>query len=279
MKTDTIFYQLFQTLPSILFELIGKPATEAERYQFTSVEIKELAFRFDGLFVPDLDIPEQPIYFVEVQFQPKGDFYWRLFTEIFVYLNQYKPKNDFHAVAIFAKRSLDPGIPMQYRGLLMSQQVTFIYLDELEVTSNNSLGLGMVQLVVEKQETATDHTRELIEKCRQQLVDVSKRQKVLELLETILVYKLTNLSRQEIEAMFTLDELKQTRYFREVAEEAKVEGWLEGKLEGKLETIPLLLELGLTVEQIAAKLVVDIETVREVAEKSVKSVNETPLES
>lgn len=55
---------------------------------------------------------------------------------------------------------LDPGIPMQYRGLLMSQQVTFIYLDELEVTSNNSLGLGMVQLVVEKEETATDHTRE-----------------------------------------------------------------------------------------------------------------------
>lgn len=75
--------------------------------------------------------------------------------------------------------------------------------------------------------------------------------------------------------MFTLDELKQTRYFREVAEEAKVEGWLKGRLE----TIPLLLELGLTVEQIAAKLVVDIETVREVAEKSVKSVNETPLES
>ena len=91
--------------------------------------------------------------------------------------------------------------------------------------------------------------------------------------------------------MFTLDELKQTRYFREVAEEAKVEGWLkgrlegrlegklEGRLEGRLETIPLLLELGLTVEQIAAKLVVDIETVRGVAEKSVQSVNETPLES
>ena len=53
MKTDTIFYQLFQTLPSILFELIGKPATEAEAYQFTSVEIKEIAFRFDGLFIPD----------------------------------------------------------------------------------------------------------------------------------------------------------------------------------------------------------------------------------
>jgi predicted transposase/invertase (TIGR01784 family) len=271
VKTDTIFYQLFQTLPSILFELLGKPATEAEAYQFTSVEIKELAFRFDGLFIPDSDRPEQPIYFVEVQFQPKADFYWRLFTEIFVYLNQYKPKNDFHSVAIFAKRSLDPGVPMQYRGLLMSQQVTVIYLDELEVTTDNSIGLGIVRLVVEKQETAIDHTKQLIQKSRQQLADVSKRQKVLELLETILVYKLSNLTRQEIEAMFTLDELKQTRYFQEVAEEAKI----KGQLEGKLATVPLLLQLGLTVEQIAANLDVDIEAVRKVAQKS---VDETPSE-
>jgi predicted transposase YdaD len=64
--------------------------------------------------------------------------------------------------------------------------------------------------------------------------------------------------------MFTLDELKQTRYFREVAE--------EGKLEGKLETVPLLLELGLTVEQIATRLDVDIEAVRKVAEKSADEI-------
>jgi predicted transposase/invertase (TIGR01784 family) len=137
----------------------------------------------------------------------------------------------------------------------------------------------MVQLVVEKRETAIDHTKQLIQKSRQQLADVSKRQKVLELLETILVYKLSNLTRQEIEAMFTLDELKQTRYFQEVAEEAKIkgllEGRLEGKLEGKLETVPLLLQLGLTVEQIATNLDVDIEAVRKVAQKS---VDETPSE-
>ena len=44
---------------------------------------------------------------------------------------------------------------------------------------------------------------------------------------------------------------------------------MEGRLEGKLETVPLLLQLGLTVEQIAANLDVDIEAVRKVAEKSV----------
>lgn len=66
MRTDSIFYQLFQTLPGLLFELIGQPATEAEGYEFTSVEIKELAFRFDGVFLPSPEQTQQPIYFVEV---------------------------------------------------------------------------------------------------------------------------------------------------------------------------------------------------------------------
>ncbi len=264
MRTDTIFYQLFQTLPGILFELIGQSATEAEAYQFASVEIKELAFRFDGLFLPLADFPEQPIYFVEVQFQPKTDFYWRLFAEIFVYLNQYQPIQDWRAVAVFAKRSLDPGVPMQYRGLLMSQQVKFVYLDELEETATTSLGLGIVQLVVEEEATVNEQARQLLQKAQQELEDVALRQKVLELIETILVYKFTNLSREEIEAMFGLSELKQTRYFREVAQDAEE----KGKLEGKLETVPLLLELGLTIEQIAQRLSLDVEAVRKAAQRS-----------
>ncbi|TAF18467.1 MAG: DUF2887 domain-containing protein [Nostocales cyanobacterium] len=167
-------------------------------------------------------------------------------------------------MAIFAKRSLDPGVPIQYRGLLMSQQVTIIYLDELEVTNDNSVGLGMVKLVVEKEETAIDHSQQLMAKSRQQFTDVAQREKVLQLLETILVYKFNNLTRQEIEAMFTFEDLKQTRYFREVAEEERT----KGRLEGRLESVPLLLELGLTVEEIATRLDVDIEAVRKVAEKS-----------
>lgn len=85
MKTDTIFYQLFQNFPSIFFELIGQPATATSRYQFTSLEVKQRAFRFDGLFLPVAESPELPIYFVEVQFQKKSNFYARLFAEIFLY--------------------------------------------------------------------------------------------------------------------------------------------------------------------------------------------------
>ncbi len=260
MKTDTIFYQLFQTFPSLLFELIGQSPIEAQGYQFSSREIKELAFRVDGVFLPAANSTHQPIYFVEVQFQPKSDFYWRFFTEIFLYLGQYKPHNDWGAVAVFANRSLDPGVPRQYRGVLMSQQLQWLYLDELGETAEPSLGFGMVQLVMATEETAVEQTNRLMQQAQQELEDVALRRKVLGLIETILIYKFTNLSRQELEAMFGLDELKQTRYFREVAEEAK--------LEGKLESVPRLLQLGLSVEQIATALELDVEVVRQAAQAS-----------
>jgi predicted transposase YdaD len=89
MRTDTIFYQLFLTFHSLLFELLGQPVENANSYQFTSVEVKEKAFRFDGIFMPDgLD---KPIYLVGVQFQNKSEFYWEFMAEINIYLNQYKP--------------------------------------------------------------------------------------------------------------------------------------------------------------------------------------------
>ena len=46
--------------------------------------------------------------------------------------------------------------------------------------------------------------------------------------------------------MLNLQEIKQTRVYQDAKE--------EGKLEHKIEMIPLLQELGLTIEQIAQKL-------------------------
>ncbi|MBP0021651.1 MAG: DUF2887 domain-containing protein [Cyanobacteria bacterium SBLK] len=108
MKTDSIFYQLFQTFPNLLFELIGETTKRGNEYRFLSQEVKELSRRFDGLFLPPSDSQEDPIYFVEVQIQSKvvaersrsEDFYWRFFAEIFVYLGQYQPQQDWRAIAL-----------------------------------------------------------------------------------------------------------------------------------------------------------------------------------
>jgi predicted transposase/invertase (TIGR01784 family) len=98
MKTDSLFYHLFQTLPHLFFELLGQSTTErAEAYSFRAVELKQTAFRLDGIFVPPATEPTWPLFFVEVQFQRDPDFYSRFFAELFLYLRQYQPIHPWQA--------------------------------------------------------------------------------------------------------------------------------------------------------------------------------------
>jgi predicted transposase/invertase (TIGR01784 family) len=104
-----------------------------------------------------------------------------------------------------------------------------------------------------------------------QAVNLQLPQKqLLELIETILVYKLPNISREEIEAMFGLSELKQTRVYQEAKQEGKEEGKQEGRFEAKLEAVPKLLTLGLSVEQISQALDLNVAQVQQ-------AVQQTPL--
>ena len=68
MQTDSLFYWLFQTAPSLLFELIGTPIPASASYEFRSVEVKQTAFRLDGVFWPTTITEAAPVYVVEVQF-------------------------------------------------------------------------------------------------------------------------------------------------------------------------------------------------------------------
>ncbi|MEM9927673.1 MAG: DUF2887 domain-containing protein [Cyanobacteria bacterium P01_D01_bin.50] len=58
-----------------------------------------------------------------VQYQNDDDLYCRLITEAFVYLNQYRPDKTWKAVVLWAKRSLDPGIPIAYQTSLSNGQI------------------------------------------------------------------------------------------------------------------------------------------------------------
>ncbi|MFM6632130.1 MAG: Rpn family recombination-promoting nuclease/putative transposase, partial [Microcystis panniformis] len=148
MKTDKIFYTLFQVFPELLFQLLGESPNLAQNYQFKSIEIKELAFRLDGVFIPDADHPDYPLYFVEVQFQKDEDFYWRFITQIFLYLKQYKPERTCCPVIIWGRRRLDIGFPLAYQNLLNLEQMQRIYLDEIEGESPPSLGISILQFIV-----------------------------------------------------------------------------------------------------------------------------------
>jgi predicted transposase/invertase (TIGR01784 family) len=255
MRTDPLFFKIFQILPTFFFTLLGLDPGAGQGYEFSSVEIKQTSFRVDALFRPPQGAVGKPLYFAEVQFQPRADFYWRFFAEVILYLEQEKP--DCDSVAIFARRSLDPGVPFQLRSL-QAQHLKVIYLDELDPAEDLSTGLGIVQLIVAPQARAAEAGRAMFHRLREERDAGTISPEIIEFVETVLVYKFPQISREEMESMFDLDDLKHTRIYQEALQEGRA----EGQLKGKLETVPLLISMGLTVEQIARELDLDLELVR-----------------
>ncbi|MBF2065006.1 MAG: Rpn family recombination-promoting nuclease/putative transposase [Calothrix sp. C42_A2020_038] len=266
MKTDSIFYRLFQELPDIFFELIGNSPEIAANYQFSSVEIKQTAFRIDGVFLPQTQ--EQPIYFLEVQFQEDLGIYSRLFTEVNLYLRQNQPENDWLAVVIYPSRSIDTSPITHYRESFACGRVSRIYLDELGESASLPLGIATIKLIIENQDRAIEKARELITRTNQEIDSVPKKQQLLQIIETILVYKFPSMNIEEIQQMFGLSELKQTRVYQQAFAEGEQKGKQEGRQEGKLLAVAPMLAAGLTVEQIAQALDLTVEDVKKAAQQS-----------
>lgn len=235
MKTDSIFYQIFLKFPQSFFDLIGSSSTQVANYQFTSREVKQLSFRLDGLFIPTQEESNLPLYLVEVQFQPDEDFYYRLFAEIFLFLKQYKPPNPWQIVVIYPSRQIERQQSLNFSDFLSLSSLTRIYLDELGETADNSLGVGMIKLVVESEEKAVSQAKGLISKTQTQLTDPKIKEQLIDLIESIIVYKLPQKSREEIEAMFQLSDLKQTKVYQEALAEGEEKGLLIGRQQGREE--------------------------------------------
>lgn len=107
----------------------------------------------------------------------------------------------------------------------------------------------------------------MISQTRQQLPDAAVQRDLINLIETIIVYKLPQKSREEIAAMLNLSALKQTRFYQEVKQEGVEEGREEGREEGdrqaKLDAIPRMMNFGLNAETIAQLLDVPLEFVQQ----------------
>ncbi len=228
MRTDTLFYQILQTFPQLVFQLVNRPVIPG--YIFTSVEVKETGFRFDGIFLPPDNLPTEPIYFIEVQFQPHPDFYHRFLSEIFLYLYQQKIDRDWLALAIFPTRTIDrSNLALVHQEMIQTGRIGRIYLDE--ISDPSSVEMRMLNLITCPPEEAVRVVNEIR--------SVNTNRVILEFIETILVYKFPKLSRKEIERMFALDDLRQTRVYQETLEEGiqlgKQEGIQIGKQEGRRE--------------------------------------------
>lgn len=266
MTADPLFYEIFKEIPELFFELIGQPGKDSSIYQFIAPEIKQRGFRLDGLLLTPENCPNEPIYFIEAQSYHDNKFYDQFFGKIVLYLTQYQPENDdWYAVVIYDTKSNEGDFP-GYLSCFLPHLRRF-YLDELAKSPQQSLAVGIMRLIVESktQEKTGELARNLMSQAQQELTDTTLKGKVLEFIKAVVIDKFTSLSREELEAMLNLDSfpnLKKSKIYQEAREEGREEGLQQGILKTKLETIPRLVKMGLSVEQIAESLDLDVKTVR-----------------
>jgi len=229
MKRDSIFYRLFQQSPSLLFDLLENPPDNATEYRFDSVAVKEPKFEIDGVFLPPDNDSSGVIYFCEVQFQKDERLYERVFGESFLYFYRQREQfADWQIVVIYPTRSLEQSNTHPYRALLNCPQVHRIYLNELGEIQQLPLGVALMVLTTVEETQAPEKARYLLARTQQQIADPEAGRAIIEMIATIMVYKFTNLSRQEVEAMLGL-QLADTRVYREAKEEGREEGRQEGE--------------------------------------------------
>ncbi|MGB7414329.1 MAG: Rpn family recombination-promoting nuclease/putative transposase [Thermosynechococcaceae cyanobacterium] len=265
MKRDAIYYQIFKQFPSLLFTLLEQPPEQARDYRFESIEVKEPRFRIDGVFLPPEDASPKVIYFSEIQFQKDEELYDRFFAESLLYLYR-NPSiyDDWYGVVIYPSRKLEPKNTTIHRSLLNGPQVTRIYLDELGEPENQPVGIQLMQLTTVPESQMATKARQLMERVQEEESPLLPRQDIIEVLTTIAVYKFADLSREEVEAMLGVN-LEETRVYREAKAEGEQIGEERGEQKGKLATVPLLLKAGLTVEQIAEQLGLELAVVQKAA--------------
>ena len=114
-----------------------------------------------------------------------------------------------------------------------------IYLKDLLDLKGLSLDLRLLRLIVMEPSATRAEARDLV--CNPDPAE--DRLEILDLVETILVYKFPALTREEVRVMLHLPEteLTKTRFYQEVFGEGREEGREEGRRQASIEILAQLL--------------------------------------
>jgi predicted transposase/invertase (TIGR01784 family) len=253
VRRDSIYYKIFQRFPELLFELVDEPPEQTQNYRFESIEVKETAFRIDGVFLPPESATPRIIFFAEVQFQKDETLYHRFFTESMMYLNQNQGQyDDWYCVVIFPSRSLEPTDKKTHRIFLNSDQVQRIYLKELGTPEQQPIGINLMQLTIASKKAIAKQAKQLIERVQLEETDTEAKNKIIDIVTTIAVYKFSSLSREEVEAMLGLN-IEETRIYQDLEHQTK------------LKTAARLINMGYSISDVASAVDLSVEEVTKLA--------------
>jgi predicted transposase/invertase (TIGR01784 family) len=218
MKSDPLFFRLFEESPNCFFRLIGRPANVAQRYDLKSIEYKSTSVRLDGVFLPRQPNVD-PAYIWEAQTYPSDTVYANLMSKIGRFLEHGNPKQDWVAVVIYSNRSIEQQNLQPYRCLTNSDQLVRIYLDELPPAPPDNFELGALQLISAKPQAALENAKEMVPLVRRSKRPYTYQKMVIQFIETVIVHQFPQWSRKEIEKMLQVSDVRQTRVFQEGKEE------------------------------------------------------------
>jgi len=249
MKTDSLFYRLFQEMPELVFELAGWELPAGVHYKLHAEEVKQTSFRLDGLLIPQTAELTAPVVFLEVQFQTDTNLYGRCFSELCLWLYRQQCQRPWRLLVVFPNRTIEEPPPVCFEPFLQLPWVQRVYLEDLADQPTVTTGRQLLQLIMAEPAVAVSRAQAILT-TPIATANTAEARALLEWVETILVYKLPQLKREEIQTMIHLPDidLKQTRFYLEAFDEGRVEGQLQGQAQGqaqgqKKEAVTLILRM------------------------------------
>lgn len=239
MKTDPLFYELFQAAPQTFFELVQ--ITPSCPYRFESITVKMSEKRIDGVLEP-LDVG-QPFYFLEVQAFPDEVIYWRMTREVATFFEQrpHLKERKWQAIALWLNIADDPGLGA-LRLLGRKPKLNLISLDLIDLLKKlpeNALVLNVLRplLAVDEREVR-ENVVQWVENIRQATsVDANLEERLVDVFSQLIEQKFKTLPYKELSQMLRLTPLRETASVQEVLKEDRIETLLS-MIEVKFNTSP-----------------------------------------
>ncbi len=107
--------------------------------------------------------------------------------------------------------------------LFESGRLQRVYLADLPDEALEKFPLNLLKISIASKRQVITTAEKIIRQLPEQVPDEKQQELIVELLTNLLVSKLPEMSRKEIEKMFELADVKKPRFYREVAEEVAQE--------------------------------------------------------
>lgn len=225
MKTDPLFYELFQAAPQTFFELVQ--ITPACPYRFKSITVKMSEKRIDGVLEP-MDVG-QPFYFLEVQAFPDGVIYWRMTREVATFFEQrpHLKERKWQAIVLWLNIADDPGLGA-LRLLSRKPKPNLVSLDLIDLLKqlpDTSLALNVLRpLLAEDEREVRENVVQWVENIRQASnADANLGERLIDVLSQMIEQKFKTLSYEELRQMLRLTPFHETESFKEAMKNERID--------------------------------------------------------